>query len=194
MIKLLNNQKNNYIFYYIGVFFIKLLGNIYFGGKVYGKENIPQNRCLLAGNHTSNFDSYLLFKSTNRPIHFVAKKELFETKFKLIFKWMHLIPVDRTKKNPDAKEKIIKLLNEDEIIGIFPEGTFRKKEMLLPFKPGVISFAEKTNSLIIPFAIKGEFKFRGKPKITFGTPIDVNKLKGDKIKYLENTVKDLLIK
>lgn len=189
-------KKNNYIGYHILSKIIVLLGNLYFGGKVEGKENIPPNeRCILAGNHTGNFDSYLLFKSTKRVIHIIAKKELFESPFAFIFKMMHLIPVDRKKKNVDAKEQIIKLLNDENVIGIFPEGTFHKENDLLPFKPGVVSFAEKTNSLIIPFAITGKFKFRGKPTITFGNPINIKKIRTEeRVEYLEIIVKDLITK
>ncbi|MBO7208202.1 MAG: 1-acyl-sn-glycerol-3-phosphate acyltransferase, partial [Clostridia bacterium] len=56
--------------------------------------------CILEGNHESGFDSYLLFAGTNRPIHFLGKKELFESSFSWFFKMMHLIPVDRKNKNP----------------------------------------------------------------------------------------------
>ena len=172
---------------------IIMLGNIWFGGKVIGKENIPkEGRVILAGNHTGNFDSYLLFKSTKRTIHILGKIELFNGPFGFLFKMMKLIPVDRKGDTSIAKETTINLLNKDEVIGIFPEGTFHKEDILLPFKPGVISFASKTNSLIIPFAITGEFKFRGKPTIKWGNPIDITKIKTDKIKYLENIVKDLI--
>ena len=60
---------------------------------------------------------------------------------------MHLIPVDRKNKNPEAKSKAIEILNEEKALGIFPEGTYHKEDLLLPFKPGVISFAEKTSGL-----------------------------------------------
>ncbi len=174
---------------------IVFLGNIWFGGKIYGKENIPkEGRVILAGNHTGNFDSYLLFKSTNRTIHILGKIELFKGPFGFIFKMMKLIPVDRKGDTSSAKEMTINLLNEEEVVGIFPEGTFHKKDILLPFKPGVISFATKTNSLIIPFAITGEFKFRAHPSITWGKPIDINKIKTDKVEYLENVVRELITK
>lgn len=186
---------NHYKFYHLGSFLVCFLGDIYFGGKVLGKENIPVNgRCILAGNHTSNFDSYLLFKATKRPIHIVAKKELLESRLGIIFKWMHLIPVDRKNKNPEAKKEVIDLLNDDKIIGIFPEGTFPKddKGNLLPFKPGVISFAEKANAPIIPFAIVGNFKFRSRPQIIFGNPLDINKIKEDKLTYLQNLIQNMV--
>ena len=195
-------NNNNYVGYHIFYSIIKLAGNIWYGGKVIGKENIPKtSSCILAGNHTCNFDPYLLFKGTNRPIHFIAKKELFKGPFGWFFKTMHLIPVDREKKNPEAKEFTLELLKNNKIIGIFPEGTFHdkgsktKSELLLPFKPGAISFAEKSGAPIIPFAIIGKFKFRSKPTIIFGEPIFVDKIKEeDKVKYLENLIKEMITK
>ncbi len=184
-----------YIGYYFWSSLCKLAGNLYFGGKVIGKDNIPKNgACILAGNHTGNFDAYLLFKGTNRPIHIIGKKELFEGPFKWLFKTMHLIPVDRKSKNPKAKEEALKILEEEKILGIFPEGTFHKNDILLPFKPGVISFALKSNAPIIPFAITNQFKFRSHPTIEFGKPIYIDKIKEDKLTYLENTIKNMITK
>lgn len=187
-------QKNSYFGYKVFSNLIKVIGKIWIGGKAIGKENIPKtDGCILAGNHTSNYDSYMLFISTKRPIHFIAKKELFDTRFACFFRMMNLIPVDRSKKNPKAKEEAIKILKQNKIIGIFPEGTFKKNGELLPFKPGAISFAQKTGKPIIPFAINKPLKFRSKSKIIFGKPIYINKIKQeDKIKYLEDKVKELL--
>ena len=192
----MNKRKDNYIFYNFITFLARLVGHIYFRDKVIGKENIPkQGKCILAGNHVSNFDVYFLFRGCKRPIHFLGKIELFKGKFSWLFKWMHVIPVDRNKKNPEAREKAIEVLNEEKVIGIFPEGTFHKETLILPFKPGVINFAEKTCAPIIPFVIKGKIKFWGKPTIIYGKPIyikDINEK--DKIKYLENVIIDMLTK
>lgn len=188
-------QNNNYIGYHIVTSILKIAGHIWFNDKVIGKENIPkEGRCILAGNHESNFDAYLLFSGTTRPIHFLGKKELFASKFGWFFRMMHLIPVDRKNKNPEAKQAAIDILESEKVIGIFPEGTYHKEDILLPFKPGAISFAEKTGAPIIPFAIVSEFKFRSKTIIKFGNPIYVDKIKAkDKVKYLENIVRDMII-
>lgn len=188
-------KNNNYLGYKIFSKILRIAGFVWFGEKVVGKENIPKSgKCILAGNHVSDFDAYLLFAGTKRPIHFLGKKELFEGKMGWFFKMMHLIPVDRKNKNPEAKNQAIEVLNEGKILGIFPEGTYRKKDLLLPFKPGVISFSEKTDALIVPFVILGTFKFRSKPVIKFLPPIDIKMLEGDKLLYLENLIKDELIK
>lgn len=187
--------KNNYVGYHIVSKILRFAGFIWFGEKVYGKENIPKKgKCILAGNHLSDFDAYLLYSGTNRPIHFLGKKELFESKFGWFFKMMHLIPVDRKNKNPEAKQAALDILEDEKVIGIFPEGTYHKEDLLLPFKPGAISFAEKTGAPIIPFAMDSTFKFRCRPIIKFGKPIYVNKIKDkDKVKYLENVVRNMLI-
>ena len=189
------NKKTNYLGYFIVSRILRFAGFVWFSEKVVGKENIPKNgRCILAGNHLSNFDAYLLFAGTKRPIHILAKKELFDGKFGWFFKMMHLIPVDRKNKNPEAKKKAISILEEEKVIGIFPEGTYHKDDLLLPFKPGVINFAEITSSPIIPFAIDGSFKFRSHPVIKFGKPIYLNEVQSeDKVEYLENIIKDMII-
>ena len=194
-------NNDNYIGYHLFSNILNFIGHILFWDKVEGKENIPkEGACILAGNHTSIFDAYLLFRGTKRPIHFIAKKELFKGPFGWFFKIMHLIPVDRENKNVEAKEFTLNLLKNNKVIGIFPEGTFHdkdsktKKELLLPFKPGAISFAEKSGAPIIPFAIVGKIRLFSRPKIVFGNPININKIPHNKVKYLEKTIKEMIIK
>lgn len=75
---------------------------------------------------------------------------------------MGTIPVDRSRKNPNAINEALKVLNNKQIIGIFPEGTTRKnKGEILPFKFGAVSLAKKSNALIVPFSITGEYKIFG---------------------------------
>lgn len=145
---------------------------------IIGKENIPKKgRCVLAGTHIYDFDPILIMASTKRNVYFIAKKELHDGKWGFIFKAAGTIPVDRSKKNPNARIKAEEALNQDKIVGIFPEGTTKKpKGVLLPFKYGAVSIASKTNSKIVPFAIIGEYKLFSKIKIVFDKPIDISKL------------------
>lgn len=133
------------------------------------KENIiKEEGIILAGNHTNNFDCLSLIASTKRPIHFFTKIELFQGPFGFIFKSLGLIPVDRKRKNKDALDQGYKYLNENMVVGIFPEGTYHKKEKtLLPFKIGAVKMAYETKKKIVPFAIIGKYR-RGKIKIIYG--------------------------
>lgn len=87
-----------------------------------GLENIPNSDSfILAGNHTSYLDSILVASTTKKCVHFFAKDSLYKGYKKLIFKHLGIIPVDRTKKNKNALNLGIKYLNDNKVIGIFPE-------------------------------------------------------------------------
>lgn len=169
---------------------ITILVKIIFHPHIIGRENISRREGLiLAGNHTSYFDPLLLIASTNRCIHFLAKDDLVKGVKKIIFKNMGIIPVDRSKKNPLVVSLAIKSIKENQVIGIFPEGTInrRKKEVIMPFKMGAVKIAKDSEGEIIPFAITGKYKlFKGNLKIVFGKPL---KVKGDLIKENEKLEK-----
>lgn len=190
-------KNDNYFSYHFFSSILKFVGNIVYGGKVIGKENLNiDNGFVLAGNHVSSVDCYLFYKSLKRPIYTIGKKELYDSKLAWFFKIMNVIPVDRKNKNPKAKEEAINKLKDGNIILIFPEGTFHKKEgeLLLPFKPGAIDFSIKADVPIVPFAIISKFKFRCNPKIVFGKPFYAKDIKEeDRIKYLEDVVRNLII-
>ena len=154
---------------------IKIFTNIVFRPTYIGLENIPKNkRIVIAGNHTNNLDCILLMSSTKRCIHFLAKIELFKGFKKIIFSNMGLIPVNRKIKDSNVIKEAEKYLNEDLVIGIFPEGTTNTKKELLPFKIGAVKMAYDTDSEIIPFAIIGKYKvFRRGLTIVFDKPYKI---------------------
>lgn len=185
---------NNPILYRILLPLDKLFMKLY-KVKYIGQENIPSTGpIILAGNHTSNLDPLLLMSSTNRTIHFLAKIELFKGIKKHFFNKFGIIPVDRSKKNPEAIKKANEYLNNNNVIGIFPEGTInRTSKIILPFKKGAVIMAQETNTQIIPFSITGKYKFLKKSvTINFGKPYKVNKNSEKDIKILENKIIELI--
>lgn len=153
---------------------ITILFKLLFRPKIIGKENIKSSgRIILAGNHTNNLDCALLISSTKRNIHFLAKAELFKGIKKILFANMGLIPVNRKIKDHNVLKQAYNYLNNDKVIGIFPEGTFGKGKVL-PFKIGAVKMAYETKSEIIPFSITGTYKLFSKDlKIVFGKPIKI---------------------
>lgn len=155
---------------------VKLFINIFFRPKYIGTENIPKSgKVVLAGNHTKIFDPLLIMSSTNRVVHFLAKDELYRGLKGIIFKNMGIIPVNRRIHDKDALNKAIELLNKNACIGIFPEGTVNKtKNTIIPFKIGAVKMAYETDSFIVPFTIKGKYKFlKNNLKIEFFKPYKV---------------------
>ena len=150
----------------LGIFFL-----IFFRPKIVGREKIPKDGgVILAGNHRHIFDPWMPKLSTKRPVHYMAKKELFNSPIGWFFKVVGCIPVDRGHDNTDSKEAALEVLREGEVLGIFPEGT-RNKSLngLLPFKYGAVSMSNKSGALIVPFAITGKYRlFNNKLTVRFG--------------------------
>ena len=164
--------------------FLKLLlkpvYKLYYNPKIYCKENLNvEGPVIIAGNHIHLMDQCNIIISTKRIINYMAKKEYFDSaKTRWFFKLVGCIPVDRSKKDPTAKNKAIEILKSGGAIGIFPEGTRNKTEnKLLEFKFGAVAMARETDAMIIPVAIAGSYKFRSKNlKIKVGTPFKVGKM------------------
>lgn len=103
---------------------MKFLFNSYFKPKVIGLENIPKHDAfILCGNHTNVHDQFPIMINTDRVIHYMAKKEYFDSKMGWFFRYVAQIPVDREKDTSTAKSEALELLKDGHAIGIFPEGT-----------------------------------------------------------------------
>lgn len=186
----------NYIMYKIIKFIGTPLFRLIYLPRSYGKNNIPKNgSVILAGNHTSVLDALIMVSTPKRTVHMMAKKELFESRFtNFFFRSMGCIPVNRSMHDKDAKKEAVEELKNNEVLGIFPEGTVNKtNEIVLPFKYGAVSFAKKTNAYIVPFAITGKYKiFRRSIKITYGKPYKVKQDLEVENNRLMNTVKRMI--
>jgi len=187
------NKKYNYIFLYKLLRpIITILFKLLYRPKIIGSENIKKRgRIILAGNHTHNFDSILLISSTKRNIHFLAKIELFKGVKRILFSNMGLIPVNRKIKDHNVLENAYNYLNNEKVIGIFPEGTFGHGK-ILDFKIGAVKMAYETNSEIVPFAITGDYKLFSKNlKIVFGKPI---KIKDSNLEKENKKLRNIIVK
>jgi len=171
----------------------------YYNPKVIGKENIPKTGSILVvGNHVHLMDQCVPILSTKRVINYMAKKEYFDNKKTAwFFKSAGCISVDRRKKDENAVSTALEVLENGGAIGLFPEGTRnRTKDLLLPFKFGAVSMANKTDSYLVPFGISGEYKFRSKNLVVeFGKPFKVknNDLESAN-KKLEKEIRKLILK
>ena len=177
---------------------VKLFFYFVYRPKVIGKENVPKKgRIVIASNHTDYFDCVALVATNKRTIHFLAKDELLKGFWGPAFKAMGIIPVNRREKDKNVLPAAIKVLEEERVIGIFPEGTFKKDvEGLLPFKIGAVKMAHDAESMILPMAIVGEFKpFRKGLTLRFGKPYKITSDDLDKENdKLKKKIQDLIDK
>ncbi len=181
-------------------FFKLILGwffMLYYRPKIVNKKVIPKKGpIIICGNHIHLFDQCFPIMATKRMIHYMAKKEHFESKFGWFFKLSGCISVDRSIHDEKAKDAALEVLRNEYALGIFPEGTRnRTNEILQPLKFGAVSMAKKTNAVIVPYAITGKYKFwNNNLKATFGQPFKVDdmtledaneKLKNEIIRLIE---------
>ena len=152
--------------------------------KIIGKKNIPKkSKAILICNHYSNSDILVLGTAIFRKQHFLAKKELFNGRFKNWFlKKMGAIPIDRGTADIKAVKNCISVLNDNKLLTIFPEGTRNKtEEELLALKNGAGLIAIKSGAPIIPMWLEKKPKAFRKNKLTIGEPILVEKYKNQKL-------------
>lgn len=161
------------MFYWIARTAVYIWLHIRFRIRISGIENIPEDGCILAMNHTSNYDPPLVGTHTPRKMYFMAKKELFANRlFASALGKLGAFPIDRESADIRSLRHTLKIVKEGKIFSIFIEGTRSKTgEMQIP-KKGVGFIASKSNAPVIPTYIyinkRGWF---GRAGIVFGSPL-----------------------
>ncbi|WP_066047552.1 lysophospholipid acyltransferase family protein [Robertmurraya korlensis] len=154
-----------------------------------GQENIPkEGSILLCSNHISNFDPIVVGITTPRPVHFMAKEELFQVPlFGKLVPHLNAFPVKRGMSDREALRKGLAILKEDRVLGLFPEGTRSKTGELGEGLAGAGFFATRSQALIVPCAVIGPYKAFKKLKVVYGKPVDFAEYRKNKISADEAT-------
>ena len=157
---------------------------IAFGLRVEGQENVPKKGMLIiASNHVSAIDPFLVIHAVQRNAAYMAKIELFEKKImRLFLDILGAFAVDRTKLSVSTIKTVKGLKDTNWCLGIFPQGTRERDGNMDNINKGFATFARMLKCDILPVAITGVTKserklFKSHMKITIGKPIP----------YMENT-------
>ncbi|HHW60777.1 MAG TPA: 1-acyl-sn-glycerol-3-phosphate acyltransferase [Syntrophomonadaceae bacterium] len=127
------------------------------GIKVEGSHNLPsEGPVIVAANHVSNWDPIVVAISLRRPVHFMAKSELFDKPFLgSLLKVLYAFPVKRGSADRTAIRHALALLEQGEVVGIFPEGERNKAGVDLEAQSGVAMLALKSGTPVVPVACIG---------------------------------------
>ena len=167
--------------YNICAYALKIILSIFGFLKIYNKDKLPKDEgYVLACTHTGWIDIlWLGISMLPTQVHYMAKKELFESKF---LNWLmvklNAFPVDRENPGPSSIKTPIRLIKNGKIIGIFPSGTRTTEDV--PLKRGAVTIASHAKAPIVPAAYVGPnnfselFRFK-RPRIIYGDPIYLNK-------------------
>ena len=158
----------------------KLLMRILHKIECEGAENIPETGAfILACNHIHFIDPVLLIGECSRPIHFMAKAEAFKNKLAAWFlTHLNVFPVNRGRSDKSSVEYAVKLVQNGQILGIFPEGTRSKDLKPQEAKAGISLIARETKADVLPVSVYCEKKsgFFRKVTIRFGELIKYEEL------------------
>ena len=148
---------------------------IFYPRKIYGKENLPENkdRLVIVCNHFGKIDVFFVGSIFKGKTYFLAKRELFEKKlFNKIIRSLGGIPVMRDSVDLDCIREGLKALKSDHRLAIFPEGRRNlEDEELQPLKPGAAMFAFKSKAPIGPVIIEKKAHLFKKAKLYIGKPL-----------------------
>lgn len=161
--------------YNFAVVLLKIICIPIFRIRVKGLENIEEtDKIIVCANHKSLLDPIFLAISLPQRIYFMAKKELFDKPLLGgILRALGAFPVDRFGRDLKALRASVSLVNEEKILGIFPEGTRVKEAKRENVKDGVAFIALKAKADIMPVEIISTYKPFRKSEILIKKPISV---------------------
>ena len=158
--------------------FLRILCKIFFSlfvrVRVIDADKMPREGGLVvAANHESMLDMFMIGYRVPRYIKWMAKEELFKNK--LIAKFITACgayPVKRSARDVSAARTTFEMLEKGEPVGIFPQGTRPPGNgRAHKAKHGVAKFAVEADVPVQPVAIWGKIRLFGRVYVRFGDPI-----------------------
>jgi 1-acyl-sn-glycerol-3-phosphate acyltransferase len=189
-------------YFLLKTFVLGPLLRVLFRPWVRGMDNIPATgAAILASNHLSFSDSIFLPLQSRRPVVFLAKSDYFTGKgvkgalVRWFFKSTGQLPIDRSggKASEASLNTGLRVLEQGQMLGIYPEGTRSPDGRLYRGRTGIARMVLEAKVPVIPVAMIDTEKVQpiGKrlPRIrrvgiVVGKPLDFSRfdgMEGDRI-------------
>jgi 1-acyl-sn-glycerol-3-phosphate acyltransferase len=175
------------IFYGISLYVSRIAALTLFDLKIRHQNRVPlTGPAILAANHQSVLDPWLVGSSLDRRAAYLARETLFRVP---ILGWLirkyDTLPVPRESTVPRAALEIcLKVLEKGRALILFPEGTRSYDGRLQPLKRGIVLLARRTGAPVVPIIVHGSFRCwprsrllprPGRIDLVFGEPIQFEK-------------------
>ena len=150
---------------------------IFFPIRKVGRKNLKElkgKNYIVSCNHMSNYDPVLLDIKMGKKFRYLAKKELFESKFGNFFMRAYGgVPVDRKNVDPTSIKEVLRLIQKGKKVAIFPQGTRKPKPQIEDgsAKEGVAMFSIRTGTPVVPMMFSKKIKPFRFIKLYIGKPI-----------------------
>lgn len=171
--------------------------------EVKGYENLPdRGAAIVACNHVSYADPLLIAGVIKRPVHFVMHHKIFRKPIlHFIFRTAKAIPIATREENPMVLERayksIKKVLDNHNVLGIFPEGGITKNGDIQTFKKGIEKVVREQPVPVVPMALcnmwgslfslrdpkekRRPYKFRAHIELRIGQAINPDDLTAERL-------------
>ena len=126
---------------------------------VVGEEHIPdQGAVIVASNHVSFADPLIIGGIIRRPVNFVMYYKIYRIPvLNFIFRTGKAIPIASRKEDPEILEaayrRIHQVLDDGDVLGIFPEGGITCDGEIQKFKPGIDKIISERPVPVVPVAL-----------------------------------------
>ncbi len=184
----------------MGYWFIKAvlapILRVLFRPTVVNPENIPlEGAAILAGNHTSFLDNFIIPLVVPRRVTFLAKSDYFTGRGPkgrlqaMFFRSAGQIPIDRSggAASEAALRTGLKVLASGNLLSLYPEGTRSPDGRLYRGKTGVARMALEAGVPVVPVGLVGLFELQpagrtlpkiGRVEVRVGKPLDFSRYAG----------------
>jgi 1-acyl-sn-glycerol-3-phosphate acyltransferase len=136
-----------------------VVSRIVYRFRVRGDEHIPvSGPAVLISNHVSFMDAVLIMAASPRPIRFIMDHRIFATPvLGGVFRLAKAIPIAPRSEDPHTYEAAFatarQVLDEGDLLGIFPEGSITRDGELQPFKGGVLKILQANPVPVVPIGL-----------------------------------------
>ena len=172
--------------YWIGYFLFKIASLIFFPRTVLGLDNIPsKGSFIVASNHVSNLDPFIVGISSGHRLNYIAKESLFQNRLLgFLLSSVGAFPMKRDITDFRALRETLRRLKKGQQVTIFPEGTRKGVAEHPVIHPGIGFLAVKTGLPVIPVFLDGpekvlppgaKFLRRHRVIVSFGKPLYFSK-------------------
>ncbi len=169
----------------LGRLLLRLFFKLYNRAELEGASNLPQKPFILAPNHASYLDGFLIAgllpDKVARDLYFLGDENYFRNPVSRLFgRLAHIITVNINKKLKESLQKTAWALRLGKGVVIFPEGARTRDGELLEFKKGVAILSKEMRVPVVPVALIGTYEAMSiydrfpkpkKIKVRIGKPI-----------------------
>ena len=168
-----------YQYYALFILFLPIFGTLFYDFKITRNKNLENKPYILAPNHISYMDVFMVNYCLSRPLAYMAKQELFKTT-----SWgrswvtrnilrLGAFAVNREKPTLSTIKTVKEVFKAGFSLCIFPQGGIRKNKTIENINSGFIYFAKSNKIDILPMGIAGVEQYNWKPfqkkKVTIKT-------------------------